>query len=72
MHEPKDMTGWGDENMCMHALPLTTACYLTPQIVCKYFILLCNHVPIMACNYNDLLFFVWLLIVKTDKHLLLL
>ena len=24
----------------------------------------------MACNYNYLLFFVWLLIVKTDKHLL--
>ena len=26
----------------------------------------------MACNCNHLLFFVWLLIVKTDKHLLLL
>ena len=25
----------------------------------------------MACKYNYLLFFVWLLIVKTDKHLLL-
>ena len=32
--------GWADENMCMHALPLITSLYLTPQIVCNYFILL--------------------------------
>ena len=31
-----------------------------------------NNVPIMACNCNYLLFFVWLLIVKSNKHLLLL
>ena len=32
-----------------------------------------DHVPIMACKCNDLyLFFVWLLTVKTDKHLSLL
>ena len=31
-----------------------------------------NYFPIMACNCNSLLFFVWLFIVKTDKHLLLL
>ena len=28
-----------------------------------------NHVSTMACNYNYLLFFVWLLIVKMDKYL---
>ena len=31
-----------------------------------------NYVYIMACNFKYLLVFVWLLIVKTDKHLLLL
>ena len=31
-----------------------------------------NHVPIIAWNCNYLFLFVWLLIVKTDKHLLLL
>ena len=39
-------------------------------IIILYFYV--SHVPIMAYNYNYLLFFVWLLIVKTDKHLLLL
>ena len=31
-----------------------------------------NHVPIIAWNCNYLFLFVWLLIVKTDKHLSLL
>ena len=36
----KRQIGWADENMCMYALPLITSLYLTPQIVCHYFILL--------------------------------
>ena len=31
-----------------------------------------NCVPTMACNCNYLLCFIWLLIVRTDKHILLL
>ena len=40
MHQPKDTEWLVDENMCMYALPLTTPLYLTPQVVCDYFILL--------------------------------
>ena len=58
--------------LCMYALPLTTSLCLTSKIVSDYFILLDNHVPIMTHNCNQLLFFIWLLIVKTDKHNLLL
>ena len=42
----KRQTGCMDENMCMYALSLITSLYLTPQIVCNYFILLgqsCFH-----------------------------
>ena len=68
------LTGWMKTCACMHFhLPHHSAWPTHPQIVCIYFILLkVNHVPIMACNCNYLLFFVWLLIVKTDEHLLLL
>ena len=31
-----------------------------------------NHVPVMACNCTHGFFLVWLLIVETDRHLLLL
>ena len=71
MHQQKDIDWLADENMCMYALPLTTSLYLTPT---PYEIILycsANHVFLMACNCNDLLFFVRLLIVKTDKYLLL-
>ena len=36
----KTLTGWVDENMYIHAISLATSLYLTPQIVCNYFILL--------------------------------
>ena len=36
----KRQIGWADENMGMYALPLITSLYLTPKIVCNYFILL--------------------------------
>ena len=29
MHQPKDIAGWADKNMCMYALPLTTSLCLT-------------------------------------------
>ena len=50
-------TGWAGRNMCMCALPLTTPLCVAPQTVCDYFILLINHVPIMACHHNYLFFF---------------
>ena len=54
----------------VHVCTSTYHTLLDPPIVYNYFILF-NYVSIMACNCNELLFFVWLLIVKTDKHLLL-
>ena len=71
MHQQKDTDWLGDESMSIYALPLTTSPCLAPGIKCNYFILL-GHVPIMTCNFKHLLSFVWLLIVKTDKSLLLL
>ena len=56
------------KNTCMYALPLTSSFCLTPQIVIILYSLV-NRVPIITCNCNYLLFFIWLLIVKTDKHL---
>ena len=74
IHVPtKRQTGWVDENLCMYSHPyITTLVCLTPKLYVIIFYCQVNHVPIMACNYNYLLFFVWLLIVKTDKHVLLL
>ena len=67
----KRQTGWVDEKMCMNALPLTTSlCSTSPKIYVFILYYEVNHGRIMACNCNYL--FVWLLIVKTDKHLLLL
>ena len=37
MHQTKDIDYL---DMYMYAFPLTTSLYLTPQIVCNYFILL--------------------------------
>jgi len=34
----KMWTGWAGENLCTYALLLNTSLYLTPQIVCMYFI----------------------------------
>jgi len=65
------LAGQIKKNMFMYALPLTTL-YLTPKLYEIILYCLVNHVSIMACDCNYLLFFVWLLIVKTDKHLLLL
>ena len=39
MYQPKDID-WADENMYMCVLQLTTSFYVTPQIICSYFILL--------------------------------
>ena len=59
-----------DENIGVHALPLTPSLCLTPKLYVIILYCRINHAPIMACICNYLLFFVWLLIVKTDKHLL--
>ena len=59
-----------DENICVHALLLTPSLCLTPKLYVIILYCRINHAPIMACNCNDLLFFVWLLIVKPDTHLL--
>ena len=55
--------------MCMYALLLTTHHCLTPQTVYNYFILLIMFPLWLAIV---IIFFVWLFIVKTDKHILLL
>ena len=69
----KTETDWVDENMCMYALPLTTSlCFTPPHPNCMYLYCWVNHAPIMDWHFNYLLLFVWLLIVKTGKHLLLL
>ena len=71
MHQPKDeLPGQMKTCACTYfhiphhsiSLPKLYVIILYCQI---------NHVSIMACNCNYLLFFVlvWLLIVKTDKHL---
>ena len=64
MYQPKDID-WADENMYMYVLQLTTSLCLAPPPKLYVIILYClvNYVPIMACNC------VWLLIVKTNKHL---
>ena len=72
MQQPKDIDWVGGWKHMHFTLSLITSLFLTLQIVCNYFVLLVNHIPIMACNCNYLLFFVLLLIVKTDKHLSLL
>ena len=51
-------------------LPLHSAWH--PKLYAIILYCYVNHVPVMACNSNYLLLFVWLLIVKIDKHLLLL
>ena len=54
---------------CMHFhLPHHSAWH-TP-VVCNYFILLSWSCSYYGCNCNYLLYFVWLLTVKTDKYLL--
>ena len=72
MHQPKDIDWLGG---CKHVHVGTSTYHITLPDPKLYVIILCcyvNHVPIMTCNCNYLLLFVWLLIVKTDKHLLLL
>ena len=58
--------------MCLYGLSLTTSLCLTPQIICSYLYCYVSHVLIMACSCHYILFFLWLLTVKTDKHFLLL
>ena len=46
MHQPKYTDWLGDENMCMHALPLTTSLCLTSPTACNYFISLLIMFPL--------------------------
>ena len=63
------LVGWMKTCACMH---LHLRHHSTYPLNCMQIFYSQDHVSIMACNYNYLLFFVWLLIVKTDEHLLLL
>ena len=66
MHQPKDIYWLG--GYMLYVLPLTTSlCLMTPPSLKLYTIILaCN------CNYLYLFILLWLLILKTDKYLLLL
>ena len=72
MHQPKDIDRLGNENMFMHVLPLTTSLYLTPQIVSRCSIVRLIMFPLWLEIVIIFFFLVWLFIVKTDKHLLVL
>ena len=74
IHQPKDIDwlgGWKHVHVCTSIYHITLL-DPPPQKNCMYlfYIVKVNHVPIMACNYNYFLFFVWLL--KTDEYPLLL
>ena len=65
------LDGWMKTCACMHFhLPYHSAWPSRLYVVILYCYV--SHVLIMACSWHFLLFLVWLLIVKTDKHLLLL
>ena len=54
----KRQTGWEDENMCMYALPLPHHSAWPPPPNCMWFFyIVVNHVLIMACICNYLLYF---------------
>ena len=59
----------GDENMCIYALPFTTWLYLTPHklYIITYIIRLIMF-PLWLAIIIIFLFFVWQLIMKTDKY----
>ena len=57
--------------MCIYALPLTTSCCLIPSNCMQlFYIVRLIMFPIWLATV--IIFCVWLLIVKTDKHLVLL
>ena len=77
-HQPKTETGWGEDknvhvctHVCVHMYVLTISLYLIPQTVCNYFTLSIMF-PLWLTIVIIFYFLVWLLIVKTDKHFLLL
>ena len=69
MHQPKEID-W--LSRCKHVHVCASTYHITVLEPPKFYVYIVNHITIMACNCNYLLVFVWLLIVKTDKHLLLL
>ena len=59
--------------MCMYALPLTTSLYWSsPNCMQLFYIIKLIMFPLWLAIVITFYFFIWLLIVKTDKHLLLL
>ena len=72
MHQPKDtdwLGGWKHVYVCTSTYHITLP--ESPQILCNYFILL-TVFPLWLAIVIVFYFFIWLLIVKTDQHLLLL
>ena len=67
----KILTGWVDENLCLYAFPITTSLCLTPQTACNYLSVKLVMFPLWLTIVIVMYFLVWLLIMKTDKHLLL-
>ena len=66
------LTGWMKHvHVCTSSYHITL---LDPHTQMHKMILYCqvNHVPTMTCSGSYLLFFIWLLMLKTDKYLLLL
>ena len=73
MHQPKDrLAGRMKTCACMHFHFHITLLDPLPQIVCDFFILLLIMFSLWLAFVTIFYIFVWLLIVKTDKHLLLL
>ena len=74
MHQSKDIywqCGW---NMCIHALPLTVSLYLTPKLYVLFYIIrliMLIRFPLWHATVIILIFCL-AIIVKTNKHLLLL
>ena len=68
MHQSKDidwMGGWEHAHICTSTYHIT----LCPKLYAIISYCEVHYVSIMACNCDYFLFFVWLLTMKTDKHL---